>query len=81
MDTSDILTLLPYKIKKPKISKLKSKPKLKVKGGRLILQQVKLLGVVLGLIFRCMLVVFLGVVVWEYRKGGFINCLVKFKIV
>jgi hypothetical protein len=81
MDASDILTLLPRKIKKPKISKLKSKPKPKVRGGRLTPQQVKLLGVVLGLIFRCMLVVFLAVVVWEYRKGGFMNCSVESKMV
>jgi hypothetical protein len=80
MDASDILTFLPRKIKKPKISKPKSKPKTKVKGGRLTPHQVKILGVVLGLIFGCMLGVFLGVAVWEYRKGEFMNCLVESEI-
>jgi hypothetical protein len=70
MDPSDILTLFPRKVKNPK----SSKPKTKAKGGRLTPRQVKILVAVLIVIFGCMLVVFVGVAVWEYRKGEFVDC-------
>jgi hypothetical protein len=70
MDPSDILTLFPRKVKNPK----SSKPKTKAKGGRLTPHQVKILVAVLVVIFGCMLVVFVGVAVWEYRKGEFVDC-------
>lgn len=69
MDPSDILTLLPRKLKKPKSPKSNSK----AKGGKLTLHQVKILVAVLAVIFGCMLVVFVGVAAWEYRKGEFVD--------
>ena len=66
MDPSDILTFFPRKVKNPKNSK--------AKGGGLTPHQVKILVAVLVVIFGCMLVVFVGVAVWEYRKGEFVDC-------
>jgi hypothetical protein len=74
MDPSDILTLLPRKLKNPQSSKPNSNLKTKAKGGRLTPHQVKILVAVLALIFGCMLVVFVGVAAWEYRKGEFVDC-------
>jgi hypothetical protein len=70
MDPSDILTLFPRKVKNPK----SSKPKTKAKGGRLTPHQVKILVAVLVVIFGYMLVVFVGVAAWEYRKGESVDC-------
>jgi hypothetical protein len=69
MDPSDILILFSYKVKNPK----SSKPKTKAKGRRLMPYQVKILVAVLIVIFGYILVVFIGVVVWEYRKDEFID--------
>jgi hypothetical protein len=69
MDPSDILTLFPRKVKNPK----SSKPKTKAKGGRLTLYQVKILVAILIVIFGYILVIFVGVTVWEYRKGEFMD--------
>jgi hypothetical protein len=69
MDPSDILTLFPRKVKNPK----SSKPKTKAKGGRLTPHQVKILVAVLAVISGCMLIVFVGVAVWKYRKGEFVD--------
>lgn len=65
MDPSDLVTLLPRKLKNSK----SSKPNSKAKGGGLTSHQVKILLAVLVVIFGCMLVAVLGVAAREYRKG------------